>query len=228
MNIVCLNHVIESSVVNTNGTSNDGVCRNGKLLALSVFAKNAFLGVSLNLSRSKDLNAFLLELAKLRVLIDDADFSTSLLVRLNNGYFAAFVHCRCNFDASKTAADNSHALLNEQVSTQAPLHKSKWCTKNTHAEARETPHEAHTWSVLTFNKLFQSVRVDNVLVVLTWNVWRNSLRTNSQDYLVSTKVLDELRSCLSVTTNINAKAFDFVIVPINQWRKFIVENLSKV
>lgn len=49
------------------------------------------------------MTPFALELAELRILVDDADLSASLLGFFDNGNFAAFVHCRCNFDASEAA-----------------------------------------------------------------------------------------------------------------------------
>lgn len=223
-----LDLLVERGVINAYRTSDDGVSRNGEFLALSVFAQNAFVGVSLNLGEGKDLNAFLLELAELRVLVDDADFSASLLGGLNNGNLAALVHGRCNLDASKAAADNSKTLLNQQVRTEAPLHKAKRCAQDAHAEAGQAPHSAHARSVLALYELLQCVGVDNVLAVLAGNVGGRSFRTNSEDYLVSAEVLDVVGVSLGVQANVEAKTLDFVVVPINHRRKLFVQNLSEV
>ena len=223
-----LNLVIERGVVNAYGASDDGVCGNSKFLALSIFAKNTFVGVSLNLGKGKDLNASLLELAQLGVLVDDADFSASLLGRLDNGNLAALVHRGSNLDTSEAAADNSKTLLNQQVSAKTPLHKAKRCAQDAHAEAGQAPHSAHARGVLTLNELLQCVGVDNVLAVLARNVGGRGFRANSQDYLVSAEVLDVVNVYLGVQANIKTKTLDLVVVPINHRRKLFIQNLSKV
>ena len=79
-----LSLVVKVGVVDHCGTGDDGVSRNSELLAFSIFAKNALVSVSLNLGQGEDLYAFLLKLTQLWVLVDNADFSTSLLSRLDN------------------------------------------------------------------------------------------------------------------------------------------------
>lgn len=223
-----LNLVVEGGVVNAYGASDDGVSGNGEFLALSIFAENAFVGVSLNLGEGKDLNAFLLELAQLRVLVDDADFSASLLGGLDNRNLTTSVHGGSNLDASEAAADNGKALLNQQVRTEAPLHKAKRCAQDAHAEAGEAPHSAHARGVLALYELLQCVGVDNVLAVLAGNVGGRGFRANSEDYLVSAEVLDVLGISLGVQANVETKTLDLVVIPINHRRKLFVQNLSEV
>lgn len=223
-----LHLIIELGVIDALGARDDGVSRNCEDLAFCVFAYNAFFVVFLDLGRGEDLDAFALELAQLRILVDDADLSASLLSLFDNGNFAAFVHCRCNFDTSKAATDNSHLLADQDVSTEAPLHDAKRSTENVHAEARHAPHEALARGALALNKILESVRVDDVLVVLTRNIWREGLRANSKDNLVSTEVLDVSRGNLGVQANIDVETLDLVVVPIDHRRKLVVENLSEV
>lgn len=123
---------------------------------------------------------------------------------------------------------NSKTLLNQQVRTEAPLHKAKRCAQDAHAEAGQTPHSAHARSVLALYELLQCVGVDNVLAVLAGNVGGRSFRTNSEDYLVSAEVLDVVGVSLGVQANVEAKTLDFVVVPINHRRKLFVQNLSEV
>ena len=95
-----------------------------------------------------------------------------------------------------------------------------------HAKARHGPHEALARGALALNESLQSVRIDNVLVVLAWNIRRNRFRTNSEDDLICTKVLDVCRGDLGVQTNIDVEALDLVVVPIDHRRQFVVENLT--
>lgn len=223
-----LHLIVEARIIDALGAGDDGVSRNGEYLALCIFANDTFFVVFLDLGRGEDLDAFALELTELRILVDDADLSASLLGFFDNGNLAALVHCRCNFDASEAATDDSHALADEDVRAKAPLHDAQRCAENVHAEARHGPHEALARGALALNESLQSVRIDNVLVVLARNIRRNRFRANSEDDLICTKVLDVCRGDLGVQTNIDVEALDLVVVPIDHRRQFVIENLSEV